>query len=355
GEDGKPIPTDASGVPLDKDGGEPLPTDSSGNYVTAAKDDAVSKTLPTDESGNVIYPVTKPDGSPLPTDASGNFVTDDGVIIRKDEEGRPIGPDGEVLPTDQTGSFVYVADGSDQYGDRKCSAKGLKLDIVFAVLTQSMTKNEFDSVIQAISLFADEIDLSPDVTRIGLVYGNKELFVPLTLGGYQEKEHMRDELRQIAFTEDSSDDGIPVYDAVKQQFVIFPRADCSKVAIVVAKILTSLPQDEDGVTHLFITSTKHGDNRVKQLESIEKLGANSILQLIEHHCKSSPIPLPEVDQTKVEEQRKAVSGSDAIQDRKTAPTDESGNVIYPVTKPDGSPLPTDASGNFVTDEGTVVE
>ncbi|VDL79232.1 unnamed protein product, partial [Nippostrongylus brasiliensis] len=82
GEDGKPIPTDASGVPLDRDG-EPLPTDSSGNYVTVPKEEA-SKVHPTDESGNVIYPVTKPDGSPLPTDASGNFVTDEGTVIEKD-------------------------------------------------------------------------------------------------------------------------------------------------------------------------------------------------------------------------------------------------------------------------------
>ncbi|KIH59561.1 fibronectin type III domain protein, partial [Ancylostoma duodenale] len=92
GEDGQPIPTDASGTPLGKDG-EPLPTDSSGQYVAAPSEGAPSRELPTDESGNVIYPIKKPDGSPLPTDASGNFVTDEGTVIEKDDEGRPLGPD----------------------------------------------------------------------------------------------------------------------------------------------------------------------------------------------------------------------------------------------------------------------
>ncbi|KJH47474.1 fibronectin type III domain protein [Dictyocaulus viviparus] len=107
-EDGRPIPTDASGIPLDKQG-NPLPTDSSGNFVTVPREGE----LPTDESGNVIYPVTKADGSPLATDSSGNYVTDEGTIIEKDEEGRPLGPDGRVLPTDETGNYIYPVVGPD--------------------------------------------------------------------------------------------------------------------------------------------------------------------------------------------------------------------------------------------------
>ncbi|PIO74966.1 von Willebrand factor type A domain protein, partial [Teladorsagia circumcincta] len=100
------------GKPLGKDG-SPLPTDASGNYVTVPLEEAVSKQLPTDESGNVIYPVTKPDGSPLPTDTSGRYVTDEGTIIEKDRSGRPLGPDGQVLPTDESGYYIYPAVGPD--------------------------------------------------------------------------------------------------------------------------------------------------------------------------------------------------------------------------------------------------
>ncbi|VDM67240.1 unnamed protein product, partial [Strongylus vulgaris] len=112
GKDGKPVPTDASGIPLDNEG-QPLPTDSSGSYVAAEREVKPSKEFPTDESGNVIYPIKKADGSPLPTDASGNYVTDDGSAIEKDEEGRPVGPDGEVLPTDETGNYIYPVLGPD--------------------------------------------------------------------------------------------------------------------------------------------------------------------------------------------------------------------------------------------------
>ncbi|EYC34936.1 hypothetical protein Y032_1251g3783, partial [Ancylostoma ceylanicum] len=170
-------------------------------------EEAVTKELPTDESGNVIYPVTKPDGSPLPTDASGNFITEEGLII---------GPDGVALPYPR---------------NRSCSLRHLKMDILFAVSTTKVSKSTFDRILRAISNFADEVDLSPDVTRIGLVYGSKDVVVPLPLGGYQEKEHMRDEIRRIEFSDDESQDYISLYGPAKQQFVMFPRADSAKIAI----------------------------------------------------------------------------------------------------------------------------
>ncbi|VDM71017.1 unnamed protein product, partial [Strongylus vulgaris] len=210
GKDGKPIPTDASGTPLDKDG-HPLPTDSSGSFVTVSAEEAVTKELPTDESGNIIYPVTRPDGSPLPTDSSGNFITEEGIIV---------GPDGKALPT--------------PYGE-KCSLKNLKMDIVFTVDTRKLSNSTFQNILRAISNFADKVDLSPDVTRIGLVYGNKDIVVPLPLGGYQEKEHMRDELRRIEFSYDESNDRVPLYESTKQQFTMFPRAGSVKVSVLFGK------------------------------------------------------------------------------------------------------------------------
>ncbi|KIH52739.1 hypothetical protein ANCDUO_17157 [Ancylostoma duodenale] len=105
------------------------------------------------------------------------------------------------------------------------------MDILFAVSTTKVSKSTFDKILQAISNFADEVDLSPDVTRIGLVYGSKDVVVPLPLGGYQEKEHMRDEIRRIEFSDDGSQDYISLYGPAKQQFVMFPRADSTKIAI----------------------------------------------------------------------------------------------------------------------------
>ncbi|KAK6030651.1 hypothetical protein OSTOST_03205 [Ostertagia ostertagi] len=112
------------------------------------------------------------------------------------------------------------------------------MDVVFAVDTRNMAKATFHNVMKAISQFANKVDLSPDVTRFGLVYGSKEIVVPLTLGGYQEKEHMREQMRRIAFTEDSSSDVVSIYDPVKQQFDMFPRLDSSKIAIVIGHQLT---------------------------------------------------------------------------------------------------------------------
>ncbi|VDK50840.1 unnamed protein product [Cylicostephanus goldi] len=352
GADGKAIPTDASGTPIDKDG-QPLPTDSSGNYVMVPSEEAVVKELPTDESGNVLYPITMPDGSPMPTDSSGNYITDEGVIVEKDEEGRPLGPDGQVLPTDQSGNYIYPVlgpDGSplptdenrrpirpvfgtdgrplptddtghplgkdgrpiptdtsgkpidkdgqplptdssghyvivpaeegvtkelptDESGniiypvtrpdgsplptdasgnyiteegiivgpdgkalpvphDERCSLKNLKMDIVFTIDTRKLSNSTFQNILRAISSFADRVDLSPDVTRIGVVYGNKDIVVPLPLGGYQEKEHMRDELRRIVFSYDDSDDRVPLHGSTKQQFTMFPRPDSAKISII---------------------------------------------------------------------------------------------------------------------------
>ncbi|KAK6030652.1 hypothetical protein OSTOST_03206 [Ostertagia ostertagi] len=84
-----------------------------GHYVTVPREEAASKELPTDESGNVIYPVTKPtDHLCLLTLPETSSLTKE-PIIEKDEEGRPLGPDGQVLPTDDTGNFIYPVFGPD--------------------------------------------------------------------------------------------------------------------------------------------------------------------------------------------------------------------------------------------------
>uniref|UniRef100_A0A158P995 VWFA domain-containing protein n=1 Tax=Angiostrongylus cantonensis TaxID=6313 RepID=A0A158P995_ANGCA len=429
--DGRPIPTDTNGKPVGEDG-SPLPIGDSGKYVAGPIGGTTTKMLPTGESGNVIYPVTKPDGSPLPTDSSGNFVTDDGAIIEKDDEGRPLGLDGQVLPTDESGNYIYPAlgpdgrllptdihrrpihpvlgpDGSplptDESGlplgkdgetvptdaagtpldnqgrplptdsggyfvlhgegvdssstvapwptgstKRGCSPKDLKMDILFAIYTRNMTHFVFENILRAIDQFADYVDLSPDVTRVGLIYGSEDIVVPLPLGGYQEKEHMRDKIRGIVLSDDRSMREVPLDRPVKQQFFMFPRTHSLKIAVLIAQEIMRFPDDHDEFKYIFITPVDSGDHRTVR-EDLSTIDGYKISQIIENYCQHSSPPstlLTDASGTSL----KVPLGESVAQ---VLPTDESGNVIYPVTKPDGSPLPTDTSGNFVTDEGTIVE
>ncbi|KHJ95592.1 hypothetical protein OESDEN_04470 [Oesophagostomum dentatum] len=225
GEDGRPIPTDASGRPVDKDG-TPLPTDSSGNYVTA-EGVAPSKEYPTDESGNVIYPVRKSDGSPLPTDSSGNYITDDGTIIEKDDEGRPLGPDGEVLPTDISGDYIYPALGpdgkplpTDEFGlplpegvdmetalrSKQCAEGEPTTDTLLFIVQSSHESSPYLDPIK--NLLREFVNGIPDgsMPKVGkLIYG-ATTEVTVDIGHYKDKEELLnsfDEIREIRGSPDA--------------------------------------------------------------------------------------------------------------------------------------------------------
>ncbi|KJH49063.1 von Willebrand factor type A domain protein [Dictyocaulus viviparus] len=224
------------------------------------------------------------------------------------------------------------------------------MDIIFAIMTRNMTKIVFDNLLNAVSQFADYVDLSPDVTRIGLIYGSKDIAVPLPLGGYQEKEHMRDTIRNIEFSKQFLGEEINVEGPAEQQFIIFPRSASFKLVVVFAEELSSLPEDSDEITYVFVSPSKSSDRRAT-MSDLSQINGKHISKMIKEYCQ----------QTEVFSSQKANDNSNYITNifekthEEKLPTDESGNVIYPVTKPDGSPLPTDTSGNFVTDEGTIIE
>uniref|UniRef100_A0A158QMD6 Fibronectin type-III domain-containing protein n=1 Tax=Haemonchus placei TaxID=6290 RepID=A0A158QMD6_HAEPC len=213
------IPTNEEGIPVDENG-NPLPKNKYGEYVLTTRKEMGTISYPTDESGNIMYPIKKPDGSLLPTDSTGNYITEDGVVVERNEEGRPVGPDGEVLPTDDAGNYIYPAFGPD-----------------------------------GIPLPTDE-----HKRPIHPVFGPDGSPLP------------------------TDDSGHPL-----------------------AKDGRPIPTDRSGVP----------------------LGKGG-----------KPLPTDSSGHYVTVPREEAAS--------KEMPTDESGNVIYPVTKPDGSPLPTDASGNFVT-------
>lgn len=141
GPDKKPVPTDESGRPVDKQS-HLLPTDAYGRYVqtdemAVAYDslgkpvfeaiDSFGRTLPTDEYGSKLGPDGNPlptdfygrpvgaNGSPYPTDYSNRYVIHDKKYTRMpptDEGGRIIYPivdsDGQLLPTDAAGMYIDI-------------------------------------------------------------------------------------------------------------------------------------------------------------------------------------------------------------------------------------------------------
>ncbi|VDO28517.1 unnamed protein product, partial [Heligmosomoides polygyrus] len=318
--------------------GQVLPTDDTGNFIYPAVGPDGSP-LPTDESGSVIYPVTKPDGSPLPTDSSGNFVTDEGTIVKKDEEGRPLGPDGQVLPTDDIGNFIYPAVGPDGtplptdesgrviYPVTKPDGSSLPTEASGNFVTDEGTIIKKDE---------EGRPLGPDGQVLPTSDTGNFIYPVLALG-YQEKEHLKEQLRQIAFSEDFSTENIPVDGAVKQQFVMFPRPDSTKIAITVAQGESSFPEEDDDIAHLLLTPQKLADSRAKQIR-LENIDASVLSSIIEQYCLSSPGKIHQASQEKVVQQPKkaAESSSEKKEDSKplgpdgqVLPTDDSGNYIYP--------------------------
>ncbi|VDK83859.1 unnamed protein product, partial [Cylicostephanus goldi] len=224
GKDGRPIPTDASGTPVDSNG-RPLPTDSSGHYTVSGEE---AGGLPTDESGNVIYPVIGPDGSPLPTDSSGNYVTERGSIIPKDEQGRPLGPNGQVLPTDSSGSYIYPALGpdgkplpTDEFGfplpegtdaelllkSKQCAAGEPRTEtLLFIVESSHKSSLYLEPIKKLLKAFVSSIPDS-SMPKIGKIIYAATTEVTIDIGHYADKEELInsfDEIREIGGSPDAN-------------------------------------------------------------------------------------------------------------------------------------------------------
>ncbi|CAD5215684.1 unnamed protein product [Bursaphelenchus okinawaensis] len=112
-KDNQPIPTNAANEYVGPDG-SPLPTTSEGNVIFGADSLPEVKTLPTDDTGKLIYPIVNPDGSPVSTDSTQRYVDDSGELIPVDESGRPLDKDGQLLPTDATGNYIFRSDDTPQ-------------------------------------------------------------------------------------------------------------------------------------------------------------------------------------------------------------------------------------------------
>ena len=107
------VPTDDYSLkkhtPLDPlwSAGSPLPTDSSGRTITHVTEE-MAKTLPTDATGQLLYPIVGADGIVLQKTSDGRYLTPENEIIPLDEFGRPLDINsGQILPRDHHGQYVY--------------------------------------------------------------------------------------------------------------------------------------------------------------------------------------------------------------------------------------------------------
>uniref|UniRef100_A0A1I7VXY4 Fibronectin type-III domain-containing protein n=1 Tax=Loa loa TaxID=7209 RepID=A0A1I7VXY4_LOALO len=101
---GKPIPTNAVGIPVNSQG-EPLPRDKQGNFIYPAS--GLDIKLPsTDKFGKAVYPAVDSHGEFLPTNEDGVLVDFDGSPIPTNTFGLPVDEHGKSLPKDAKGNFI---------------------------------------------------------------------------------------------------------------------------------------------------------------------------------------------------------------------------------------------------------
>uniref|UniRef100_A0A915BJG8 VWFA domain-containing protein n=1 Tax=Parascaris univalens TaxID=6257 RepID=A0A915BJG8_PARUN len=432
--DGQPIPTTEDGTPLsekgqplptDTDGkfvfqkavrssitpvegvfgpdGELLPTDESGNYLSLdgrkiERDDEGKplgpdgRILPTDEYGGYIYPVTGPDGAPLPTDKSHRpiyiVVGPDGVPLPTDESGVAVGPNGQpiptnragrplnaagaVLPTDSLGHAVLLTPKSD------CETKLGVMDVVIAINTESVDSEGFTHVKRVIRDLIDEyFDLAPDMTQIAVIKYSGTAEVPITLGGYNEKIELLNEVSMMQRDESKDTSKLNVgVNAAQQQFITFGRHSAGKLLIVITDgrdiYATDAirPLQKANIPLLVIGKTEF-EEEIKDnaelyimVDEWPQLRPAAIANKIEEECVAGHIPIPMLRITGKPRPRPTIMpstkpviavGPDGLplptdhygsiigDDGKPIPTDAQGKPVGP----DGSPLPTDEQGNVM--------
>uniref|UniRef100_F1KPH3 Mesocentin n=1 Tax=Ascaris suum TaxID=6253 RepID=F1KPH3_ASCSU len=430
--DGQPIPTAEDGTPLsekglplptDKDGkfvfqkaarssitpvegvfgpdGELLPTDESGNYLSLdgrkiERDDEGKplgpdgRILPTDEYGGYIYPVTGPDGAPLPTDKNHRpiyiVVGPDGVPLPTDKSGVAVGPNGQpiptnragrplnaagaVLPTDSLGHVVFSTPKSD------CETKLGVMDVVIAINTESVDSEGFTHIKRVIRDLIDEyFDLAPDMTQIAVIKYSGTAEVPITLGGYNEKIELLNELSMMQRDETKETSKLNVgVNAAQQQFITFGRGSAGKLLIVftdgrdIYATDAIRPLQEANIPLLVIGKTEF-EEEIKDnadlyimVDEWPQLRAAMIANKIEEECVAGHIPIPLLRITGRPRPAITPSTKPVIAvgpDGQPLPTDQYGSIIGGDGKPiptdvqgkpvgpDGSPLPTDEQGNVM--------
>ncbi|VDO19675.1 unnamed protein product [Heligmosomoides polygyrus] len=245
--DGKPIPTDASGTPLGVDG-LPLPTNGAANYVVFSEEEAISKSLPsdkfasviytvtkpdllpttseqdvfpTDESGDVLYPLVRPDKTliagegtatlvneipgryvvvneerrPLPTNEYGSALRENGLPLPTDALGRPVDQMNTPYPTNVFGEYVVPP---MRRHSVHCFVKS-HIELVVVLDTSNSVKVLDYRVMKELlkGFLSDHFDMTKDKVRIAVVKYGETVEIPVSLGDY---DFVEDLLHRISET-----------------------------------------------------------------------------------------------------------------------------------------------------------
>ncbi|VDO28680.1 unnamed protein product, partial [Onchocerca flexuosa] len=273
--------------------------------------------LPTDEYGRHIYPVAKPDGEPYPTDRGQRpiypVIGSDGKLLPTNDEGlaldirgdpiptnsigRPLDEDGVMLPIDSEGNAVY-------HGRRKqCDTRMGVMDIAVVINVETLNPDSFEHVKRVIQNLVNEyFDLAPDMTQFAVIKYSGAAEIPITLGGYNEKMELLEELGGMKIDHMKEHPRLNVgISAAKQQFISFGRDYAGKLMIVITDGQDTYPKDRlnDDNIPMLVVGIREFEEEIKDwtksyilTDSWEQLRADSIAKMIEKECSLGRIFIP---------------------------------------------------------------
>ncbi|EFO25126.1 hypothetical protein LOAG_03361 [Loa loa] len=419
-EEGKPVSADGVVLPIAETGHyifdttrqkpmvsseKLLPTDKNGQPITQEREEAQLSEkvrlpglsdgiLPTDEYGKYIYPILKPDGKPYPTDRGhrpiypiigydgellptndeGLALDLEGYPIPTDSVGRPLDENGVILPVDSKGNVIYDS------GKKNCDTHVGVMDIALVINVETLNHDSFEHIRRVIQDLVDKhFDLAPDMTQFALVKYSGTAEVPITLGGYNEKMELLEELSRIKIDHIKEHPRLIVgVSAAKQQFTLFGREDASKLMIVITDGQDIYSEDrfKDNIIPMLVIGRREFEEEIKDwtksyilLDSWEQLRADSIAKMIGKECLLGKIfiptkkAFPKPRSEKSENFASSPFPTDKLgriivvptSERIFLSTDEYGHMIYPIKDAAGRLLPVNENGLMMDRLGRLVE
>ncbi|VDN92224.1 unnamed protein product [Brugia pahangi] len=375
GMDGELLPTDrqlineegeearlGEKVRFSEPAGGILSTDEYGKYIYPALKPN-GKLYPTDRGYRPVYPVIGYDGELLPTNDEGLALNFEGHPIPTNNIGRPLDEDGIMLPMDSKGNVVYDT------GKKNCDTHRGIMDITVVINVEILDRDSFDHVKKVIqNLVIEHFDLSPDVTQFALVKYAGTAEVPITLGGYNEKMELLEELSRVKIDHIKEHPRLIVgVSAAKQQFASFGREDAGKLMIVITNGQDTYSEDrfKDNIIPMLVVGSKEFEEEIKDwtksyilVDSWKQLHADSIANMIEKECLLGRIFIPtkKVSSRPKSERFEDFTGSSLTTDefgrivvlptseRVILSTDEYGHVAYSIKDTSGRLLPINGNG-----------
>ncbi|KAI1721109.1 fibronectin type III domain-containing protein [Ditylenchus destructor] len=376
GPDSSPLPTSESGRPLLVAAGEEVTEVSP--VPTKPDKTTTARVLPTDEAGQMIYPVVGPDGQILKTDSSGRYVDHLGESIPTDDFGRPIGEDGQLLPVNREGQYVYSKE-PDVGLLPTAKSKSRPVSVVIGPDGIPLPTDQYGN-------FVDRDNRPLPTNKDGLIV-NPQSGEPLPtnaqgqviLGPVSELEDKgkalpTDDSGRFIYPLVYADTGKPVKTDESGRYIDadgepIPIDDFGRPVDDEGRLL---PTNKYG-QYVYTSKPPKADttpspDTPKPTKKVVVIGPDGIPLATDYYGTyvdkdDRPLPTniqgdymgPDGSPLPTNAQGHYAIGRDGEEQRsRTLPTDESGRLIYPVVDADkGEPLPTDQSGRAVDPESGV--